>query len=87
MGWWVVASRHGQNHSDRSTADSRPGQADGHGQGGHGDQRNDEGGGNTGFRATGRSRPFPNSAGRYISEMSLDLGLPGAANPFQQKIR
>lgn len=26
-----------------------------------------------GFRATGRSRPFPDSAGRYISEMSLDL--------------
>ena len=39
-----------------------------------------------GFRATGRSRPFPDSAGRYISEMSLDLGLPGAANPFQQEI-
>lgn len=40
-----------------------------------------------GFRATGRSRPFPDSAGRCISEMSLDLGLPGAAHPFQQKIR
>ena len=27
-----------------------------------------------GFRATGRSRPFPGSADRLISEMSLDLG-------------
>jgi GNAT superfamily N-acetyltransferase len=27
-----------------------------------------------GFRATGRSRPFPGSAGRSIREMSLDLG-------------
>ena len=40
-----------------------------------------------GFRATGRSRSFPDSAGRYNSEMSPDLGLPGAANPCQQKIR
>ena len=26
-----------------------------------------------GFRATGRSRPFPNDAGRFIDEMLLDL--------------
>ncbi len=35
--------------------------------------------GRLGFRATGRSRPFPGSGGRSISEMSLDLGGPGRA--------
>jgi hypothetical protein len=32
-----------------------------------------------GFRATGRSRPFPGSPGRSISEMYLELGAGPAA--------